>query len=118
MRLAHLGLLVADQDRSLQFYETYFGFDPGTAKRYPDGTVIVKDAHGFALALHAGVLDGPLPPFLHFGFEQPDPGTVRDMLARVRADGVDVIEYDEEPELVTFKCLDPDGYHVEAYWEP
>jgi len=27
MRLAHLSLAVADQRRSRQFYETFFGFD-------------------------------------------------------------------------------------------
>jgi catechol 2,3-dioxygenase-like lactoylglutathione lyase family enzyme len=117
MRLAHLGLLVDDQDRSLRFYATYFGFDPGTAKRYPDGTVIVQDADRFALALHTGGRAGPLPAFLHFGFVCADPGQVRDLLARVRADGVEVVEVSEEPDLVSFKCLDPDGYPVETYWE-
>ena len=24
---------------------------------------------------------------------------------------------DEEPDLVSFKCLDPDGWRVEVYWE-
>jgi catechol 2,3-dioxygenase-like lactoylglutathione lyase family enzyme len=117
MRLAHLGLLVHDQDRSLRFYATYFGFDPGTATRYPDGTVIVRDADGFDLALHAGDRDAELPPFLHFGFRCPQPQAVRDLLARFRSDGVPVVEYDEEPELVSVKCLDPDGYPVETYWE-
>jgi catechol 2,3-dioxygenase-like lactoylglutathione lyase family enzyme len=120
MRLAHLGLLVADQERSQEFYATYFGFDPSTATRYPDGTVIVRDAEGFDLALHAA---GPgavrqLPQFLHFGFHCADVAEVRALHDRMRADGVPVVEFDDEPELVSFKCLDPDGYPVEAYWEP
>jgi hypothetical protein len=24
----------------------------------------------------------------------------------------------DEPAYVSFKCLDPDGYTVEGYWEP
>jgi catechol 2,3-dioxygenase-like lactoylglutathione lyase family enzyme len=118
MRLSHLGLLVQDQDRSLRFYATYFGFNADTATRYPDGTIIVRDRDGFDLALHAGDRDVDLPPFLHFGFRCPQPEAVRDLLARFRADGVPVVEYDQEPELVSVKCLDPDGYPVETYWEP
>jgi catechol 2,3-dioxygenase-like lactoylglutathione lyase family enzyme len=33
-------------------------------------------------------------------------------------DGVPIIERDDEPDLVSFKCLDPDGWRVEVYWEP
>jgi hypothetical protein len=29
-----------------------------------------------------------------------------------------VVERDDEPELVSFKCLDPDGWRIEVYWEP
>src|SRR5215218_8711289 len=52
--LLHLGLLVRDQRRSLRFYATYFGFDSAAARRYPDGTVIVRNPQGFDLALHPG----------------------------------------------------------------
>jgi len=34
----------------LRFYATYFEFDPATAKSYPDGTVIVRNAERFGLA--------------------------------------------------------------------
>ena len=42
--LLHLGLLVRDQPRSMHFYATYFGFDAAGARRYSDGTVIVRNA--------------------------------------------------------------------------
>jgi hypothetical protein len=29
-----------------------------------------------------------------------------------------VVERHDEPAYVSLKCLDPDGYAVEAYWEP
>jgi catechol 2,3-dioxygenase-like lactoylglutathione lyase family enzyme len=59
MRLAHLGLPVRDQQRSVDFYHTYCGFDPAAAQRFPDGTVIVRNADGFDLALHPG--EPPVP---------------------------------------------------------
>ncbi len=117
MSLRHLGLPVRDRDRSLRFYSTYFGFDPATATRYSDGTTIVRDAAGFDLALHpAGELP-PDPTFLHFGFRSADAEDVRGLRARMLSEGVDVVEFDEEPDLVSFKCLDPDGWRVEVYWE-
>ncbi|GAA3441464.1 VOC family protein [Planomonospora venezuelensis] len=118
MHLTHLGLPVRDARRSLRFYETYFGFDPATAQRYEDGTVIVRNADGFDLALHGGQEVGPLPAFLHFGFRLGEPGEVRALLDRVRADGIAVAEHHDGPSYVAFKCADPDGHRVEVYWEP
>jgi catechol 2,3-dioxygenase-like lactoylglutathione lyase family enzyme len=117
MRLTHLGLPVRDQGRSVEFYRAYFGFDPATARRYPDGTVIVRNADGFDLALHPGEPPDPFPDFLHFGFSLPDPGTVRQLLAKVDSAGVPVVERWDEAGHVSFKCLDPDGWRVEAYWD-
>ena len=34
MPLLHLGLLVRDQERSLRFYATWFGFDAAGARTY------------------------------------------------------------------------------------
>ncbi|MFD7403373.1 VOC family protein [Streptomyces sp. NPDC059866] len=71
MHLMHLDLPVRDMLCSRRFYETYFGFGPGTAQQYDDGTVIIRNADGFDLALHGGQDVGPLPPFLHFGSGSP-----------------------------------------------
>jgi catechol 2,3-dioxygenase-like lactoylglutathione lyase family enzyme len=118
VRLNHLGLPVRDTGRSRLFYETYFGFDPATAQRYPDGTVFVRNAEGFDLALHEVEEVGQLPVFLHFGFRLPAATEVRTLLARLEADRVEVVERDDEPDYVAFKCLDPDGHRIEIYWEP
>lgn len=118
MHLIHLGLPVRDEQRSRRFYETYFGFDPATARRYGDGTVIIRNADGFDLALHGGQEVGPLPAFLHFGFRLSDSHEVRGLLTRMRADGIEITEEHDEPSYVAFKCADPDGHQVEAYWEP
>ena len=118
MHLRHLGLPVRDHERSLRFYATYFGFDPATARSYPDGTVIVRDADRFHLALHPGLESAPSPTFLHFGFAMADAEAVHALRTRLERDGVPVVERDDEPELVSFKCLDPDGWRVEVSWEP
>jgi hypothetical protein len=36
---------------------------------------------------------------------------------RLSAEGTTIVERDDEPGLVSFKCLDPDGWRVEVYWE-
>jgi len=108
--LLHLGLLVRDQRRSPRFYATYFGFDEARARRYPDGTVIVRNPQGFDLALHPGDPPERLPAFVHFGFQLPDADAVRALLARMDADDVPILERWDEPSYVAFKCLDPDGW--------
>jgi catechol-2,3-dioxygenase len=117
MQLGHLGLPVRDDERSLAFYATYFGFDPATAQRYDDGTVIVRNADRFDLALHPATGDLTAPAFLHFGFTMPTPEAVRTLEARLTADNIPIVEHDDEPDLVSFKCLDPDGWRIEVYWE-
>ena len=37
---------------------------------------------------------------------------------RLVADGVELVEQWDEPGYVSVKCRDPDGYIVEASWEP
>jgi catechol 2,3-dioxygenase-like lactoylglutathione lyase family enzyme len=117
VHLRHLGLPVRDQEASLRFYAQYFGFDPATAQSYPDGTVIVRDPDRFDLALHPATETVPSATFLHFGFAMPTPDAVRTLCTRMRDAGVPVVERDDEPDLVSFKCLDPDGWRVEVYWE-
>jgi hypothetical protein len=36
----------------------------------------------------------------------------------MEADGVTIVEHDEEPAYAAFKGLDPDGHKIEVYWEP
>jgi catechol-2,3-dioxygenase len=117
MHLRHLGLPVRDCDRSLRFYATYFGFDSAAARSYPDGTIIVSDRDGFDLALHPAAEVTAGPGFLHFGFRLADPDAVRRLRRRMERDEIPVVESDDEPTLVSFKCLDPDGWRVEVYWE-
>jgi catechol 2,3-dioxygenase-like lactoylglutathione lyase family enzyme len=117
MSVRHLALAVRDQERSRRFYERYFGFGARPARRYDDGVLMLYDAAGFALAL--GPADGPprLPPFFHFGFVAGNRTEVVALRERLAADGVAIVEEWDEPDYVSVKCLDPDGYVVEFFWE-
>jgi catechol 2,3-dioxygenase-like lactoylglutathione lyase family enzyme len=113
----HLALAVSDQARSRRFYETYFGFVAEPAPRQ-DGVLMLHDANGFSLAL--GEIEAPivLPPFLHFGTGLPSPEDVRSFRERLESDGVEIVEWWDEPDYVSVKLRDPDGYVVEVSWEP
>jgi catechol 2,3-dioxygenase-like lactoylglutathione lyase family enzyme len=116
--MKHLALAVSDQHRSRHFYETYFGFDARPARRYDDGVLMLYDRNGFSLAL--GETDEPirLPRFLHFGIGLPSRDDVHEFRRRLVDDGVPIVEEWDEPDYVSVKCHDPDGYVVEAAWEP
>jgi catechol 2,3-dioxygenase-like lactoylglutathione lyase family enzyme len=116
--MKHLALPVTDQERSRRFYETYFGFDAAPARTYDGGVLMLYNADGFSLALGPSAEPISLPPFLHFGVHIESPEAVRALRDRLRADGVPIAEEWEEPAYVSVKCLDPDGYVVEAAWEP
>jgi catechol 2,3-dioxygenase-like lactoylglutathione lyase family enzyme len=112
----HLALAVSDQDRSRRFYEAYLGFEAEAAPR-EDGVLLLHDAAGFSLAL--GEVEGPivLPPFLHFGAGLASPEDVRAFRDRVEADGLEIVDWWDEPDYVSVKFRDPDGYVVEVSWE-
>jgi catechol 2,3-dioxygenase-like lactoylglutathione lyase family enzyme len=114
----HLAIPVADQERSRRFYETYFGFGAEPARRYDDGVLMLYDAKGFALAL--GPTDGPIarPTWMHFGVGLPDRAAVLAFRDRLENDGVELVDVWDEPAYVSVKCRDPDGYIIEASWEP
>ena len=114
----HLAIPVRDQEVSRRFYEAYFGFGAQPARRYDDGVLMLYNAAGFALAL--GRSDEPFerPAWMHFGVGLPDRDAVLALSARLTADGVELVEEWDEPDYVSVKCRDPDGYIVEASWEP
>ena len=116
--MTHLALAVTDQERSRRFYQTYFGFDAHPPRRYDDGVLMLYNAAGFALALGPTDEAITLPSFLHFGIGLPDRNAVLAFRDRLAADGVPIVEEWDEPDYVSVKCSDPDGYVVEAAWEP
>ena len=114
----HLAIPVRDQERSRRFYETYFGFGAAPARRFDGGVLMLYDAKGFALALGPAREAIPRPSWMHFGAGLPDRGAVLALRDRLAADGVELVEQWDEPDYVSVKCRDPDGYIVEASWEP
>jgi catechol 2,3-dioxygenase-like lactoylglutathione lyase family enzyme len=117
--MAHLALAVRNQERSRRFYETYFGFDPATARVADDGVHLIEGPSGILLALGETDEELRLPSFLHFAFQAAgSPDEVRAFRDRLASDGVALVDFVDEPDYVSVKCRDPDGYVVEFAWEP
>jgi catechol 2,3-dioxygenase-like lactoylglutathione lyase family enzyme len=116
--MAHIALAVRAQARSRRFYERYFEFDRATARIAEDGTLLISGPDDVLLAL--GETDEPiqLPGFLHFGFRSAgDPDEVRAFRDRLAGDGIEIVGFWDEPDYVSVKCKDPDGYVIEFAWE-
>src|SRR6185436_15070757 len=111
--LKHLALLVHDIRRARRFYETYFGFD--VSSTWHGEVLFVRSDDGFDLAL----MKGEPPPnpgaFHHFGFQVPSADEVHKLHNKLLVDGIAIVEFVDEPDLLSFKCVDPDGYTVEVY---
>jgi catechol 2,3-dioxygenase-like lactoylglutathione lyase family enzyme len=114
--LRHLALAVRDQEKSLRFYSSLFGYRP--VRRAPDGVLMLKGPNGFLLALGPTDEAVALPPFVHFGFCASSPAAVHALRGEVAGRGAEIVAEWDEPGYVSFKCHDPDGYVVEVGWEP
>jgi catechol 2,3-dioxygenase-like lactoylglutathione lyase family enzyme len=118
MKLRHLALAVTDEQRSREFYERWFQFGVAPPRRYPDGVLMLYGPGDVALALGPAEERPALPAFLHFGFTLDDPDAVRELHAAFAAAGVEIAEFWDEPDYLSVKVRDPDGYVVEVSWEP
>ena len=79
---------------------------------------MLYNAAGFALALGPGAEQIDRPSWMHFGIGLPTRDAVLALRDRLVDDGVELVEEWDEPEYVSVKCRDPDGYIIEAGWEP
>jgi catechol 2,3-dioxygenase-like lactoylglutathione lyase family enzyme len=114
----HLAIPVCDQARSRRFYETYLGFGARPAKRYDDGVLMLYNPAGFALALGPATEPIARPAWMHFGMGLASRDAVLEMRDRLVSDGIELVDECDEPDYVSVKCRDPDGYIVEVSWEP
>ena len=114
----HLAIPVTDQERSRRFYAAHYGFDAREPRRYSDGVLMLENAEGFKLALGQATTPPRPPAWLHFGVALEASDDVRALRRRLETDGAEVVEAYDEPDYVSVKVRDPDGYIVEAFWEP
>ena len=86
------------------------------AEELCDRVALVKAGRVVAL----GPVEEPivLPPFFHFGRGAASPDDVRAFRDRVEADGLEIVDWWDEPDYVSVKFRDPDGYVIEVGWEP
>ena len=116
MRITHLALNVRNPERSRQFYLDTLGLDAVAHKE--DWGYRLRMADGMVFALLAGE---PLPPDvvdrIHFGSALAEPQAVHALRARLEKEGVQEVEWWEEPGYTSLKVADPDGYVVELSYD-
>lgn len=116
MNLNHLHLKVGSVERSRSFYEKYFGL----AEFVRHGDILfMRDGAGMDLAL-APMTEAVTPPsWLHFGFRLDTADEVERLHATLLSANVPMRQpISGDDDFVSFRCLDPDGYDIEVYWEP
>lgn len=115
MDINHLHLHVKDVERSKRFYESWIGL----RENVRHGEILfLRSDEGFDLALAPDPAPQAMPTWFHFGFRLPEKRAVLDLYDRMRASNVAIQkELYEDDELASFRCLDPDGYAIEIYWE-
>ncbi len=111
--LNHIALVVRDPERSLQFYRDVLGLN-GTI--HEDAYGIVMLTNGLLLTFLRDTSPGAADGF-HIGFSLSSSSEVRDLREQLRDRGVREAEWWDEPDFVSIKMLDPDGYRVEAFWD-
>lgn len=116
IKLNHVALTVSDREKSVAFYEQYFGF--GTRVHDDDHLIILGGDDGAGLlALSQGNPKTDLPRTTHFGFELSSSEQVRALREVFRKQGIEEAEW-QETRPTRVQVFDPDGYRVEAYgWE-
>lgn len=115
--IRHLHLHVRDLDRAVGFYCAALGMR--VKQRFGDDLVFLSDGHGFDFAIMLDPNPGPLPRGFHFGCRLSGGDAVRRAQGELRARGVQVSDVTEHAGgYITFVAIDPDGHHIELYYEP
>ena len=116
MDINHLHLKVGSVERARRFYERFFGLEESA---WHGDILFMRDGAGMDLALAPTTETVTPPPWLHFGFRLDTADEVERLHATLLSASVPmrqpISRYDD---LVSFRCLDPDGYDIEVYWEP
>lgn len=118
MDLNHLHLTVRDLEASKDYYSKVFDFYEKA--RLGADLLFLKNKEGFDLALNRGEIVSAFPDCIHFGFSF----TSQDELLAIymKAHKVFPKLFPEEPKdrggYLSCVGFDPDGYHIELYWDP
>jgi catechol 2,3-dioxygenase-like lactoylglutathione lyase family enzyme len=116
MDVTHLHLHVRDRARSLAFYRRWFGL---AVANQGDAITFLHGDRRFLFALMDDPAPAPMPAWFHFGVRMPSVADVERALAAMREAGVPIVKpLYRDPELVSFRCADPDAYAIEVYWSP
>ncbi|MBV8601850.1 MAG: VOC family protein [Candidatus Eremiobacteraeota bacterium] len=115
MNIKHLHLHVKNRSESEQFYEAWLGLR--IARR---GKVItfMTDDSGFDLALMDDPAPGSMPQWFHFGTRVESSDAVSTLHQEMRQAAVPIAKpLFQDETMSSFRCVDPDGYAIEVYWE-
>jgi catechol-2,3-dioxygenase len=116
MNLNHLHLKVASVERARLFYQRFFGL--AESARHGD-ILFMRDGAGMDLALAPASKPVEPPAWFHFGFRLETPDAVAQLYQELVGAGTPMRQaLGREDDLAWFRCLDPDGYEIEVYWEP
>jgi len=110
----HIGLAVRDPNHSLRFYRDTLGLE-GSTRQEAYGFVI-SAANGVELTLLSGRPPTDMGDF-HLGLSVPTASEVRALRDQLGGLMVTEVEWWDEPDYVSVKVLDPDGYVVEICWD-
>jgi len=116
MRINHIHLRVRDPERSARFWTEAFELQRARRRRL-QGVLFLRDDADLDLALAPG--EPFADPHFHLGFRLDAPERVRRVHDRLSRDGAEITQpLTDEPDMIWFRCRDPDGYGIEVYWEP
>jgi catechol-2,3-dioxygenase len=117
--LNHLHLRVSDLDVAQTFYEKHFGWKPVMELPWASRHMrFLKDKKGFLLVLELHPDKSPMPSWFHLGFQLSSSAEVRDSAKYFEDNGIPLIgPLNDRPGYATFTLEDPDGYHLQFYWD-
>ncbi len=117
MNLNHLHLRVASVERAAAFYERVFGLRRHVV--HDDDVLFMRDDAGMDLALAPAAEVDAFPSWFHIGFRLESAGAVKTLHDAAIAEGVTIkAPYTVDGDFAFFRCVDPDGYQIEIYYEP
>ena len=116
MNINHMHLEVGSVERAKRFYQRFFGLEESV--RHGD-ILFMRDGAGMDLALAPASEAVSPPSWFHFGFRLETPAEVERLYGKlIEAQAPMRQALGREDDLVWFRCLDPDGYEIDVYWEP